>query len=388
VTLGLEGRSLVFVNNFPAPFLGGGELYVLHLARGAKARGMDVTVVAMPSSAMAAEARAAGADVVELDVMAGGLLGAASAVARVLLSVSADIVHGTGYWTNLLARLAGRRAGAAVVNSVLCEPASTLKAGGGVKDRIAQSARELADNLTAGRAAVIIANSGAVERGLVRQGIPASRIRVVHHGIDAEDVRAQARLGPVPAALVDGQRPSVKVGTIGRLEAVKGIDYLLDSAVLLADRDDVRFFIAGAGSQADRLAARVAGDARLSRSVSLVGFLDSAPAFLAGLDICCLSSLSEGLPTTLLEALALEIPVISTAVGGTPEVVEDGVTGLLVPPADPAALAAAIRRFASDPEEARRTALAGRARVDREFTVARMVDDTLEIYAELPASIL
>jgi hypothetical protein len=133
------------------------------------------------------------------------------------------------------------------------------------------------------------------------------------------------------------------VGTLGRLEPVKGLDVLLDAVPLVAEAvPGARFLLAGGGPEREALAARVASDPVLSERVTLLGFVPSAPAFLGMLDCYCLPSRSEGFNTTILEAMALGVPVVATDVGGTREAVRDGETGRLVPSGDPAALAVAL----------------------------------------------
>lgn len=390
----LAGRAVVFVSNFGERRLGGGEIRTMHLVRGALASGMKVSVVAMPGSGIAEAAADAGAAAVEDDIMAGGPLAGARRLEACLRAAGADIVYGTGYYTNLVARLAGHGTGCCVVNSVLCEPAATVAISAGLRSRLVQWMREAADNATAGRMDVLIVNSFAVRRDLVAQGLPASRIEVVHDGIDIDATRRQADLGHVrvPGLIEDGalqagartgsagSRSFALVGTVGRLEAVKGLDVFLDAVrVLAGQRADVRAVIAGEGRQAEHLRARIEADPALARTVSLAGFVPG-PALMAQLDVYCLPSLSEGMNTSILEALALGVPVVATAVGGTVEVVEDGVTGRVVPPGDAAALAQALASTLDDLDAARRLATAGRARVERDFSASTMVARTLDIY--------
>jgi glycosyltransferase involved in cell wall biosynthesis len=114
--------------------------------------------------------------------------------------------------------------------------------------------------------------------------------------------------------------------------------------------------------------------------------VDPIQPLAAALDVLVLPSLSEALGLVLLEAGALGVPVVATAVGGIPEVVEDGVTGILVPPGQPDALADAVTRLLRDPERARAMGEAGRARVEREFTLERTIAGHLAVYESLLGS--
>lgn len=398
--------AIAYLNNFPETHLGGGEAYLLHVLAGARDAGMDVTVLAMPGSGLAAAARAASAQVIELDLMRGSPVAVGGRVADILRSAAPDILHGTGYYTNMIARVAGRRLGAKVVNSVLCEPASTLSFRTSARDRLVQWMRATADDATAAWADAIVANSEAVKRGLVRQGIPEGRVEVIPNAIDVAAVRAEAARGELPSELSrlgydavsmapgaaapsaqgDGRRGRARhlLVTVGRLEAVKGLDVLFDAVTLAAaSRPCLRVVIAGEGEEGERLSARIAADATLSERVLLAGYVPSAPALMAVCAVYCLPSLSEGLNTTILEAMALGRPVVATSVGGAPEVIEDGVSGRLVPPRDPRALARAIESMLSDAEGARRMGDAGRAVAEARFDVAPMVGATLGVYARV-----
>ncbi len=117
--------------------------------------------------------------------------------------------------------------------------------------------------------------------------------------------------------------------------------------------------------------------------VLFAGARDHVPSLLAGCDVLALPSYAEGMPLVVLEAMAQSRPVVASAVGGSPEVVVDGVTGLLVPPGDVHALAAALRGLLADPERARRLGEAGRARVEADFSADVMCRRVLRVYDEV-----
>jgi glycosyltransferase involved in cell wall biosynthesis len=375
----LAGVSIVYVNNFPGPRYGGGEVHMLHLVRGALAEGMRVTVVAMPRSGTAEAARAAGADVVEDELTSGAPFGAASRLTRYLRSAGARIVHGTGFYTNVISRLAGRRVHALVVDGVHCEPAPPAPFTSGPRAQAAYLARILTEAASRGRADVVIADSEALAQSLVARGTSKATITVVHNGVDPAALAAEAEKGARPA-LSGGPF----VGTLGRLEAVKGLNVLLDAVSILAPREpSARFLVAGDGPDHAALEARIAAAPLLADRVTLLGFAPSGPAFLASLDVYCLSSLSEGFNTTILEAMALGVPVVATDAGGTREAIQDRATGRLVPTADPRALADALVETFDDADGRSRMAEAARGLVEREFTVAEMVRRTLDVYRRL-----
>jgi glycosyltransferase involved in cell wall biosynthesis len=213
-------------------------------------------------------------------------------------------------------------------------------------------------------------------------GVKPGKVFVVHNSVDPDRLAEEA----AHAARPDLPEASVLVGTLGRLEPVKGLDVLFDAVPLVAGQHpDARFVIAGEGPESENLQMRVATDPVLSKRVEMLGFVPNAPALLDALDVYCLPSRSEGFNTTILEAMALGVPVVATDVGGTREAVEDGVTGRLVPPGDAEALAKALGDLLGDAVLRERLADEARLRVEAQFTVSTMVAKTLAIYERLLA---
>ena len=191
---------------------------------------------------------------------------------------------------------------------------------------------------------------------------------VLHNGIDLEQF---AFNGPDPAG------PAVLVA---RLAPVKDVDTLLRAAALIVEqRPDFRLEIAGDGPCRGALEA-LRDQLRLGEQVRFLGGVRDVPRLLTRARLFVLSSLTEGVSLTLLEAMARGLPAAATAVGGNPEVVAAGETGLLVPPRDPAALAAAVLHLWTQPEEAAAMGRAGRARVEQHFDVRRMVAEYEAMY--------
>jgi glycosyltransferase involved in cell wall biosynthesis len=207
--------------------------------------------------------------------------------------------------------------------------------------------------------------------------VPARKLALVRNAIRVPP----AGRTPDPAlraALVRG-RPDYVVLTLARLHPQKGHAYLLAAA---AQVHDVTFVLAGDGPLRGELEAQARELGVADRCVFL-GDRSDVPDLLAAADLLVLPSLFEGLPVSVLEAMAAQRPVVATAIGGTDEAVTHELTGLLVPPRDPTALASAIRRIRSDPALARRLAAAGRARVEREFSSAVTARSVMRIYDEL-----
>jgi glycosyltransferase involved in cell wall biosynthesis len=166
--------------------------------------------------------------------------------------------------------------------------------------------------------------------------------------------------------------------SVGRLRAPK--DFLtLVRAVALLEPGSVRLRIAGDGPDRAALAGEIE-HLGLGEMVELLGTRTDVAELLAAAHVFVLSSDSEGLPMSVLEAMAAGVPVVATAVGGIPELVADGETGRLVPPRDPAALAAALAAVSADPELRERMGDDGRARAEREFSLAEFRRAHLDVY--------
>ena len=151
---------------------------------------------------------------------------------------------------------------------------------------------------------------------------------------------------------------------------------------LLAEHPEARVAVAGRGPDHELLEAR-ARALGVGHAFHLVGETNGPMPLLAGANIFVSASWAESFPYNVLEAMAVGLPVVATDVGGTGEAVEDGVSGLLVPPRDPGALAGAISRLLDDPELRRRFGQSGRERVAGQFTVEAMVEGTLEVYRQV-----
>jgi glycosyltransferase involved in cell wall biosynthesis len=173
------------------------------------------------------------------------------------------------------------------------------------------------------------------------------------------------------------------IGTAGRLIELKGIEYLLRAAAELRhDFPTLRVEIAGTGPERPKLEEQ-AQQSGLGEHVRLLGWVEDIPALLRRWDVFVMPSLEEGLGNAALEAMAAGLPVVASSVGGLLEIVEDGTTGWLVPPRDPAALALHLRLLLSNRELRWRMGAAGYSRVRDHFSFAQMVEGFARLYEEL-----
>lgn len=204
-----------------------------------------------------------------------------------------------------------------------------------------------------------------------QQGVAADKVCTIRNGIDTRRFNATGPRERGPAVLVARLSPEKDIATLLRA-----------TALAIREAPSFRLEIAGDGACLPNLKQQAAA-LGITDSVQFIGQVRHVPAVLERAGLFVLSSLSEGISLTLLEAMACALPVVATRVGGNPEVVVDGETGLLAPAQDPPALAAAMLRLWQQPNEARRLGQAGRRRVEQFFDVRRMVAEYESLYETL-----
>ena len=223
-----------------------------------------------------------------------------------------------------------------------------------------------------------IAASEAIRQMIVADGVPADRTVTVHEGIDLDHVLGAPAVNVHEAFFLPHGAPVV--GNVAALVPHKGQRYLVDAAHLVVQQiPDARFVILGEGELRDHLEKQIHAH-HLEKHVLLPGFRTDVLGCIKAFDLFVMSSVTEGLGTSLLDAQACSRPIVATRAGGIPEIVEDGVNGLLVPVRDHTALAAAIVTALKDEGMRRRMGDAGFARVRERFTVERMVSQTAAVY--------
>jgi len=233
----------------------------------------------------------------------------------------------------------------------------------------------------------ILVNADAVREWLIAGGYNAKYIHVIRNGISAVQATWENTGSGIRRELkIPSDAPLIAM--VSRLNRLKGVEYFLEAAALLAARfPQARFLVVGDAPPGDTTyreelesqAARLG----LSHRLHFTGFRLDVPQILTDVSISVLPSLSEGLSNVLLESMTAGVPVVATKVGGNPEVVEDGATGLLVPPGDSDALVQAIRKLVEEPELAGRYGQAGKQRIAERFHLGRMVQQTEQHYLEL-----
>jgi sugar transferase (PEP-CTERM/EpsH1 system associated) len=230
---------------------------------------------------------------------------------------------------------------------------------------------------------VLAVSSRLAERMAAETRIAAARVTTIRNGVDLSRFSSIDRAAARAALSIDSS--ASVVGSVGRLVAVKDHMTLLEAmAQLRRDGLTADLLLAGDGPLRDSLVQR-ASALGITGHVRFLGHRGDVETALAALDVFVLSSVSEGLSNTILEAMATRLPVVATRVGGADELVDDGVTGILVPAGDPEALSAALGQVLRDPELARTMGHAGRRRVEASFDLATMVRQYEALYRDLAA---
>jgi glycosyltransferase involved in cell wall biosynthesis len=302
--------------------------------------------------------------------------GVFSALRRLVCQRGIGIVHAHDYKTDVLALLLAR--------AERVVPLATVHGWTGHSRRERWLYYPL-DKRLLPRFPRLIAVSGTIRRELLRRGVRPERVSTVLNGIDPRAFRRDPARGPAVRAALGIAPDDVVLGAVGRLEPQKRFDRLLEVfAALRQGRPQLRLFLVGEGSTRGELetAARrlgIEGDCRLLGQRSDVADLHHA------FDLFVQSSDYEGTPNVVLEAMALETPVVATDAGGTGELIEHGVHGLIVPPGDPVRLRAAIAIALADREGTARRAAAARERIEGPLSFAARMRAVEGIYQELAA---
>jgi glycosyltransferase involved in cell wall biosynthesis len=297
-------------------------------------------------------------------------------LARDVRRSGTEIVHAYSFYGNVFAIPPARLAAAPVVIASIRDCGAYLTP---AQQAVQRHVCRLAD--------CVLVNADAVRNWLVGQGYNPATIVVIRNGVDLRRFGRPSDSARLCREL--GLRSGVPlVAVVSRLNRLKGIDHFLEAAAIVGRRlPDLRFAVIGEPGPADRsyLDALVASADRLGLRdrVVFTGLRTDVPDLLACAAVSVMPSLDEALPNVLLESMAAGTPVVATRVGGTPEAIEDGVTGMLVPPGDSVALARAIHQVLADRELAARLGENGRQLVRRRFSLDAMVRATDRLYHSL-----
>ena len=351
--------NILFINSIGRNKFGGGEKWMVNAAKGLTTKGHNVVLSSKQNSRILQYAEKQGVKTHVVEIHSDISPIKTFLIARWLKEQQIDILICNLNKDVRVAGLAARIAGTPVVlarhGMLLCSK----------KWKHKLTLTKLTDG--------IITNSKTIQETYTGYGwFPTDFVKVIYNGI----------VIPEHVEQVDFQAcfPGKKIiYSAGRLSEQKGFNYLIEAAqILRKKRNDLVFLVSGEGKLASILQKQV-DNAGLHESFVFEGFTDDIFPYLKGCDLFVLASLFEGMPNVVMEAMAMAKPVVATDVNGARELMQDGNTGFIVPPADPNALANAIGSLIDNPEKLSAFGNAGKERVTQHFTMQHMTD-TLEAH--------
>jgi len=317
---------------------------------------------------MASQFREAGVEVRSLGLSRKTDIAVVLRLRALLKEIRPDVLHTYLLHGNILGRLIGRLVGVPVII--------------GSERTIGQARKwgRLATRLTNPLTDAVEVNSEIGGRAIERDlGVPSEKIELVRSGLDLSVFSSANRRDELRSEFgVTADQHLIVY--MGRLRTVKGVEFGIRAfATALEQLPNIRMVLAGEGDQRNFLGSLVS-ELGISEQVEFLGVRNDVPELLGAADSVLMPSLTEGFPRTAIEAMAAGKPVIATNVGGTPEAVIDGETGILVPARDSDALSAAIVRLVGDTDLQARLAQAGRKRAEKNYSVDRYVSRLDELY--------
>lgn len=343
----------------------GGALQVVHIIEGLRRRGID-NVLACPIGSEIAHAAAPFAEIVEMPMKGDADIGMAFRLSRLMRRLDPDVVHlhsrrGADLWGGVAASMAG-------VPCVLSRRVDNPE-----PPTLVALKYPLFDQ--------IITISDGIRDILMNEGVPDHKVSTVRSAIDASDWTTTVDRS---AFLAEFGLPedALTIGMVAQLIRRKGHRHLLDALPsVLGELPNVHVLMFGQGPMEAELRASI-GARGLEHRVRLVGFRRDLARWIGGLDVLAHPADMEGLGIALLQAAAAGVPVVASRVGGLPEAVKDGVTGLLTRPGDPVHVGWALRTLLGDEVMRDRMGRAGRKRMELEFSIDAMVDGNLAVYQD------
>lgn len=354
--------------------VGGAEKTLYSLATLLDPHRFDVAgVVSLkPLGAYAEKLKAGGIKTSTLGLRGRPGFGSLDALCKVIKHERPDIVHAVMYQAIQLCRLAKRRVGG-----------FKLIASPRVNYRTRSAFTLLVDSVLKGQDDLLIAESKASRGYLIKRlGYKPAKVSVIYNGVD---------LAGWPASRLERQKKrlelrlggdDVLIGAVGRLDGQKGFSFLIDAMARLKKGFKCRLVIIGEGPLRPQLEAQLRKH-RLEGHVMLLGERSDVTSWLSAMEIFVLPSLWEGLPNSLLEAMALGLPCVASDVDGVPEVVKHDESGLLVPPSNASALSESLARLVVDPELRAKFGAAAKERIGRDFSLIGMMAAYENAYSQV-----
>ena len=351
--------------------MGGQEYRVLLEAQGMEMRGHVVVLAAPQGSQLAILAQERGLQIKTTTSGNRGWMTLIPAYLGMMKQWGIDVVNTHGSLDSWTASIAGR---------ISSRRPIIIR----TRHKSTPVSRSIRHRLLYGRLPHVVTTTGeAVRQELIRRnGLSPSRVVSIPTGVDLERFHPQPPDASLRKSLGIGSQGPL-VGAVTFLRPEKGMEVLIEAVRLLKKAlPAVECLIIGDGAEKPALSARIR-ELGLERCVHMVGFREDIPALLALLDVVVIPSFEEGIPQALTQALAMERPVVASAVGGVPEVVQDGVTGLLVPPRNPAILSEKIAFLLHHPSSGARMGQMGRQVIQERYSMESMLTRTEHMYRRL-----
>lgn len=360
-------KKIIFYNG--SVDFGGAERYLISVVNGFKARDYDVSLITIKTPYLKYYKEALkGIEIIETPRFF-----SFPVIFRAIRKIRPDTVFLNIAYpsTDLSAALAAKTARAArIVGSIhFAEPVtSRFPLGRQIKKLIAKILFPLLDK-------AIISSKKCKSQLVENYCVSPDKIAVVYNGID---------IAPFSKAIADNEKQTrdknvlVTIGMVGRVVNGKGHDVFIKAAAeVLSSGKDAGFLVVGDGPLLNKI-KKIANDLNVSKNVIFSGYQENLFSFIAKMDVAVLPSLHETFPYVVLEYMAMSKPVIATDVGGVSEMIEEGTTGLVVPPGDSKALANAMIKLINDKGSSAKMGLNGRQRVEDNFTINKMIDYTMK----------
>ncbi len=344
----------------------GGQSQALYLTKGLKDKGFDVSLICQKGSPLHKRAEKEGLEVYPLKLRFEFDLISILKISKIIRKKRVKILHfhdshstTLGILASFLSPVPIRIAARKVDFSIKGNPFRKWKYGKWVS--------------------AVIAVSGGVKQFLVSDGIPEAKIYIIYEGTDFKKFQLEGEKEEWKERL-GFKRDKFLAGIVAHLADHKGHIYLIEAAKILKEKGaDMEILVIGEGELKDKLIWKTK-ELGVDDMVKFLGFRNDIPQLLKAIDLFVLSSYLEGLCTSLLDAMASELPIVATKTGGIPEAVADGVNGILVPPRDPDALANAIFKLYKDRDLVIKMGKEGYERAKKLFSVENMVEKTSSLY--------
>lgn len=356
---------------------GGAERHILNLATAMDPQRVDITVCCLFAEPFVDLARESGINALAIPMRHKLNFGTVRELRDLIINQEIDLVHTHGVRANLVGRVAARLAGHNVVVTTVHSLLSMDYPG-----LLSRLANMFIERVSRGLTTHFIAVSGGLQETLVQQGIEEKKITVIYNGLNPQTFSTSSSGGLWREKFgVSAGVPLVAI--VGRLHPVKGHRYFLQAAAEIINAGaGVHFLVVGCGPEMASL-EEYTDKLGIKNNVTFTGFVSDVTEIMPDLTLLVIPSLWEGFGLTALEAMVMGVPVVATSVGGLPEVVKHGTTGLLVPPRDASGLAKGITWMLDHPAEAMDMSTSARQSVENKFTAAVMAKKTEELYRRL-----